>query len=742
MKLDKNLILLLKRELRRQKSLASLSAGLLNGTTGVLSSVSLAALMFSGNLNHYVGLGIGTILFSAFVLRSATAIFSSVPGIIVDIDGLPAAVYALMAVTITEKLTASATSEEIYLHILVSIALSSIFTGAFLLGLGIFKLGDFVRFIPYPVVGGFLAASGWLLAQGSFEVMTDVNLELGSIGYFLGMDSLLRWLPGILLGLFLAFADRKTDNFLLMPLTLIAGTTIFYIAVWISPLSFADVRAQGWLLGPFPQGNLWQPLNLSNLGAINWSVIIPNVSGIATIMIISAASILLNSTGLELLAKRDIDLNQELKASGIANVLSGLGGGMVGYHTVPDTASAYKIGANTRIMSLLSALTFLIFLIQGPSLLSYCPKLILGALLSSSGLAFLLEWLYDGWFKLAKTDYFVILLIVFAIAVLGFLPGIGVGLSVAIVLFVINCSSINVTKRIFSGVNYHSNVLRGPEEDHLLRQKGDQIYIVELQGLLFFGTANKLVKQIRERLKNPVGEPLKFILLDFRLITGIDSSAVLSFANLIRVAGETQIHLLFINLKPDDIQQFKQGECLNEDDELSHIFPDLDRALEWCEERVLLESQGENKCKFNLRSQLEEVLQDRQQAEKLMSYLKPVYLETGELLFSQGDPFNGLYFVEQGRVSIIINLTDNKTKRIRSYLGGNTIGEMGLYRRAKRMASVVADQPSLLYFLSAQDFEEMEKGDFQLAASFHKFIVISLAERLNHREQELKSLLQ
>lgn len=741
MNIEKSLVLL-KQELQPARLLPNLTAGLVNGTIGVIIATSFAALMFSGNLESYIGVGIGTILFSTMVLRGVTAIFSSLPGLIADTDALPSAIYALMATTISQRLTNGATEKDIFLHILVAIALSSIFTGLFLLVLGIFKLGDFVRFIPYPVVGGFLAGSGWLLVQGSFQVMTDVALDWGTVTFFFQPEKLLMWLPGIIFAVLLVLASRKIDHFLLMPGSLIAATVLFYLVVWMSPISFAEVRAQGWLLGPFPEGNLWQPLHLSDFFKINWSIILPETSGIITIMVISAATILLNATGLELLAKRDINLNQELKAAGIANILSGLGGGMVGYHVLSDTALAYQMGAKSRTMSLLTVVVCLVVLIQGPTLLSYCPKVVLGGLLAFLGLLFLLEWLYDGWFKFSQVDYGIILLIVIAIGVLGFLQGIGVGLAVAIVLFVINCSSINVTKRIFSGVNYHSNVLRGGEEDAILREHGEQIYIVELQGLLFFGTANKLVNQIRDRIKDTTIETPRFILLDFRLINTMDSSAVLSFSNLKRITKEKQIHVLFINVKPDAIRQLEQGNCLSEDEELFHLFADLDRALEWCEQQILSENKDDNQEKFSLRSQLEKVLQNKQQAAKLMNYLQPVNLQSDELLFRQGEQFNGLYFVETGRVSVILELANNQTKRIRSYLSGNTIGEMGLYRRAPRMASVVADQPSLLYFLSTQAFEEMEREDSQLAASFHKFIVISLAERLNHREQELKSLMQ
>ena len=125
-----------------------------------------------------------------------------------------------------------------------------------------------------------------------------------------------------------------------------------------------------------------------------------------------------------------------------------------------------------------------------------------------------------------------------------------------------------------------------------------------------------------------------------------------------------------------------------------------------------------------------------------MTCLEFRQLAEGEYLFRQGEPFDGLYFVGSGQVSVVLDLGEGQTKRIRTYTVGNTIGEMGLYRKAQRMASVIADKPSSVYFLPTQAFEQIEARDPLLASNIHRFIVNLLAERLHHREQELQNLLQ
>jgi len=227
------------------------------------------------------------------------------------------------------------------------------------------------------------------------------------------------------------------------------------------------------------------------------------------------------------------------------------------------------------------------------------------------------------------------------------------------------------------------------------------------------------------------------------MVSGLDASAAISFAKLKQVTQQKQIHLLFTNLSLEAMQRLKQGGCLAQGDCFCHIFADLDRGIEWCERQILEANPlAQRETAVSLAKRLEASLSSTEQVTQLMTYLKPHSLEEGEYLFHQGDPFDGLYFVGLGQVSVVLKLGEGQTKRLRTYTIGNTIGEMGLYRKAPRMASVVADKPSEMYFLSTEAFEQMETEEPKLAASFHRFIVNLLAERPTHREEELKHLLQ
>lgn len=326
-------------------------------------------------------------------------------------------------------------------------------------------------------------------------------------------------------------------------------------------------------------------------------------------------------------------------------------------------------------------------------------------------------------------------------ATVGFLQGVIVGIIAAVVLFAINYSQINVTKHTFSGANHQSHVQRLLDQEHLLQEKGDQIYILELQGLIFFGTAHKLLNQIRKRLGDPNLELVRFVLLDFRLVNGLDTSAVLSFVKLNQMARQQQFHVLFTHLSSQDAEQLQQGGCL-ETQNLYQVFPDLDRGLEWCENQILATTKLSPHHFIPLVDQLKSLISDSKEIVNLMNYIEPLQLGEGDFLFRQGEPSDNLYFLESGQVSVILELSNGKTKRLRTYSSGTILGEIGLYGNAPRSASVVADEPSCLYYLSTKALAKIENEEPQLATIFHKFIVNLLAERLKRREGELRNLLQ
>ena len=437
----------LRQEFRPNRLLLSLTAGLVSGIVTVIVEISLGTLIFSGDLSAFVSNGIGLMLFGAFVVGIVGAVTSSFSGTVIVPQDSPAVVLALMAAVIASDMPAGAMPDDIFFTVVAAIIVSSLLAGAFFLALGSFKLGSLIRYVPYPVVGGFLAGTGWLLVKGAVSVMTDASLAISQLPYLMQAGVLLRWLPGLGFAVLLLAILRRYGHFMIIPTMVLAAIGLFYVVLWLTRTPVAEASAQGWLLGPFPRGALWRPLTMSALGRADWPSVLSQAGNMGTILIISVISLLLNASGIELTVQRDVDLNRELRSAGIANLIAGLGGSPTAYHALSLSALGHRIGANSRLVGLFSAALCGATLFFGAPLLSFFPKPVLGGLLLFLGLAFLVEWLYDAWFKLSKADYAIVLLILITIDAVGVLEGVGVGLLLAVVLFVVSYSRISVAKR-------------------------------------------------------------------------------------------------------------------------------------------------------------------------------------------------------------------------------------------------------------------------------------------------------
>jgi SulP family sulfate permease len=284
-----------------------------------------------------------------------------------------------------------------------------------------------------------------------------------------------------------------------------------------------------------------------------------------------------------------------MKLVGLTNVVGGLFGSVIGYYSLSLSGLNHQLARGSRLTSLIAAAFVLTIFLLGTSVLSYIPRMLLGGMLMYLAISFLIRWVVEARQRFSPFEYGVIWLILAVIALVGFLPGVGVGLVAAVILFVISYSQINVVKHTLSGRTYKSRVTRGREPRRFLDEQGEQIHILQLQGFIFFGTAHRLVEQVRDRVLNRDLSPLLFLVLDFRQVTGVDSTAMLSFAKLKQLADENGMTVVLTHLPPSLKNSFDQS-TLNENPPSLQFFPDLDRGVAWCEETILQDhdiSEGE-----------------------------------------------------------------------------------------------------------------------------------------------------
>ncbi|MFQ3617379.1 MAG: SulP family inorganic anion transporter [Cyanobacteriota bacterium] len=736
-----NIRTLVQQELHPSRLVPSLTAGIIAGIFLVVYAVSFGALIFSGELTPFTSAGIGLVLFTAITVSIIVALGSSLPGVLIIPQDGPGVILSLLIGAIVTKLSGSATPAELFATAVMAIATTSLLTGAICFLLGAYRLGNLTRFAPYPVIGGFLSGTGYLIAQSGFSLLSDRFFSLSELDILLQPQFLIRWVPGVVFGLILLWVLRHRNSVFIVPGMVLVGSLIFHAALFLTQTNIAEARELGLLLPEFPKGALWQPLKPDLLLQAHWQSIWEQLPRIVSIVLVTVMMLLLNSTGIELASGRDIDLNQELRAAGLGNIVAGLGGGIIGFHGLGlSTLCSAKIGAKSRVVGILAALVCVLVLFAG-GFVSLLPKAVLGGMLIFLGFGFLVEWIYDSWFKLSKSEYALVQIILLAIALVGFLEGVGLGLAIAMVLFVVNYSRTRVAKHVLSGVNYRSRAGRSPTEHRTLRQEGEQLYILDLQGFLFFGTATTLINQIQQRVQAEQSAPLKFVVLNFQAVTGLDSSAILGFEKLKQIAQRESFDLLFTHLSPEIAEQIQRGGLIQEDDPICLIFPDLDRGVEWCENKILESISWRRKKSLPLVLQLESWFPNSPQIAEIGTYLEELDLEAGDTLFCEGETAIALYIIEFGQVTVWAQANQAAPKRLQTLGAGSFVGEMEFFSNTAHQTTAIADAPSTMHQLTRTALTEMQSENPPAAIAFQQAMNQLMAERLSHAYQEINQLL-
>ncbi|HUZ71492.1 MAG TPA: SulP family inorganic anion transporter [Stellaceae bacterium] len=722
--------------------LPGIAAGLVAGIRTVIGSAALAALIFSNDLALGVPQGVAIMLITGGVLGGIVALLSSYPGTVGQPQDGPAVVLALMGAAMAAALPRDLPAEAKIGAVLAAISLASLLTGACFLAIGALRLGSLVRFLPYPVVGGFLAGSGWLLATGSISVMTGIPLRPDTIALLLTPHIMMRWVPALVFALAVLGTLQRSNHFLVVPGAMLAFGALFYAALAAWGVPVAQAQADGWLLGPFPKGTGPALFTLGHFRHFGQAIFIEQWPKFGTIVIVAAVQLLLNSSGLEFATQQDVDINRELRAAGLGNLAAGALGGPPGFQAMSASALGHLMGVNTRMIGLVSAGLCLAAFYAGTTALSYVPRMLVGGLLMFMGVSFLSEWLYRGWFRLPRADYAVVLLILGVTGLFGYMEGVATGIAAAIGIFIVACSKIKIIKQEMTGAEYRSSVDRDRRAREILDQRGRAILVLKLEGFIFFGTIHALVSRIEARIKGGEGSPLTHLVLDFKNVVGMDSSAVKGLNRLYDTCRARQCAFVLSGLSPDLKRQFENAGFDSVSAGGARLFEDLDQAVEDCEDELLASATLESPiAPVRWRDQLSAALPAQEKIDRFMQYMDVRDHATGSYLIRQGEQASDMFFIESGRITVRLQLADARSVRLRTMGAGTTVGEIGCYLGQMRSAAVIADQPTRAYRLTAEALRRMEERDPDLAAALHRYMVGLLADRLSSTAALLQKVL-
>ncbi len=722
----------------RSNWLRELSGGLITGVVAVVYAISYAALLFSGPLKQWLPLGIGLCLVSAMLGAFWLAWRSELPFAIAGPDGSTLSILAAMTATVT--VAGTGVLKGPLEHVLLLLFVTTLLCALLFLLLGFGRLGAWVRYVPFPVIGGFLASTGWLIAAGALKVAADLPWGRELLTQWPRYLADTRLLATVALAAAFLVIFRKERSPALLPLVLLGACAAFFVALLLAGIPLETARQQGWLLGGMEGAQWMAPWTLldTRTAGFDGSWLAGQSLDMLAVVFVAAITVLLGASGLEIMSKRDISLDHELRTHGWLNLLAACSGGCISLVSVSRSAVMLESGARTRAAGMLAAAVCGVAALGAGFVLGWIPKIVPAAFLLYIGLAILGEWVFDPRIRLNRADWALVLVIVAITAGVGFTTAVLVGMVAACLNFALNYSRVGVVQHDLDGTTLHSNVVRPAAQRQLLNRHGGQLRVLMLRGMIFFGSAHAVLERVRDFLAVPPAGPgaVRILVLDFSHVASADSSAGMTFTKISQLAQAAGVQLAFSGLNPAVQAALAQGAATA----TLGMHGTLDQALE-AAEQTLLAAHGQDSASEE-ETLAAWMLRELGQAHwsALQPLLKRHALATGQVLMRQGEMSDTtLYLIESGRLTVTLH-SQGSGQRLASLMGGTTAGEMGLYSSAERSATVLAERDAVVWALTRQALDTLQRSAPDTAMQVHAFVMRTMAERLRLANTTLAAL--
>lgn len=692
-------------------------------------ALSYGALLFTSPLLiPYIGYAISAALVTTVVTGLAVAYMSGIKFSIAGPDSNSVAVMASLFVLVAQSLSDRGLGgEALALATLTIMMAITLLTALTMFLLGYFQIGNFIRFVPISVAGGFLAAAGCLMVSGAILLATGID-PMNPAG-FEGLTDLqlVKLLTVTVLAVIYWYVATNVKNSLALPIAIFASIFIAHAVFAMQGLSIAEAQKLGLLLEVSGETKLFIPATQSVFDTITWATFIEFFPETVAVIVVVGLAILLIIAGIELERNFDSNLNHELKIHGYAIGLSGLLGGFAGL--VSLSRSLLNVEKKSRFPIAAFLTTVLcggVFLI-GSDAIALLPQISLAAMVLFLGTQIAFRWMITTFNTLDRIEYMMILVIAGTTLYAGFIFGLGLGVVAGCILFAARASIISIVRSQLSGEAYRSRVVRSTDEEEFLDGAHKTIRIYELQGFLFFGTAHNFYTLIKEQLEDK-DDDVRHLILSFRHVSGIDASAEQILQKIFYAADKHNCTVSTIELpKRDQIRVSRllhRSPALIADQNYAAIYD----AMEAIEESMLRERAFDEIG--SLQRWLELRFEDDEVAAQLFKILQPEEYVDGEVICRQGEDADEIYFLDRGRVDVVSHDVPGQTFRIYSYMRHTMLGEMGFVRRETRSADLIARGTTVIYTLSRETYERLEKAHDPSVDALLHLISVTLSDRI------------
>lgn len=200
-------------------------AGSIVAVVSLINVFSFASLLAGGTLAAAMPMILSSALVTGAISAFIVARWNSLPFAITGPAGNASSIIGVALLAISTR----ASGPSLLANIGITLVLSALFSGIALVLLGHFRLGRAIRFVPYPVVAGFLAGTGWLLMAGSMRVVGGGWPVVALIAFTAAL-----W-----------YASTRTKTPYLLPIGVLGGVSLAYLGLLLTHTSLEAARLAG-----------------------------------------------------------------------------------------------------------------------------------------------------------------------------------------------------------------------------------------------------------------------------------------------------------------------------------------------------------------------------------------------------------------------------------------------------------------------------------------------------------------
>jgi SulP family sulfate permease len=612
---------------------------------------------------------------------------------------------------------------------------------------GTMRLGQLIKYMPYPVVSGYLSGVGLIIIGSQMPIF--LGAPKGThLWVSLASPELWKWqsmVVGLITAGVMLVAPRFTRLVPAAILALLAGVLSYFGLGLVDP-ELLKLAGNPLVVGSLGGGgsfseamaDRWQAMGNVGIDQLK-NIIVPAL----TLAVLLSIDTLKTCMVLDALTHSRHNSNRELIGQGLGNMASAAIGGIPGAGTMGATLVNISSGAVSRLSGIFEGVLALVAFVLLGALISWVPVAALAAILLVIGVRMIDRQSFQ-FLKQRSTllDFTVIAAVVTTALTVGLIAASGIGIVLAVILFIREQIGGTVVHRKVACNEVFSKRVRTHEEMQILIERGQCGVVIELQGSLFFGTTNQLYTALEPELKTR-----DYVILDMRRVQTVDVTAVHMLDQVKDMLAERSGFLIFSQLPQNlpsgrDMQQYFDQLGLVRPESPVRVFGELDEALEWVEERMLKEAV----CEIGELDALElneiELFKGRK-AETIAVLAQCVAkrsYKSGEKIFSRGDAGDELFLIRKGAVRVMLPISEKQTHHLGTFGRGAFFGEMTFLDGKVRSADAVAFSDTELYVLSRNTFDSVAEEHKKLALGLMEGIATVLARRLRYTNAELRAL--